>query len=232
MTDELAAAVVVDLPLRGEWVAGTSPADRIPSHGTDVLAQRYAFDFVRMDRRGRLYPGGQLRAGLVGVPLGAVYGYGQPIHAPLDGIVVASHDGIPEPQRIFLAAVIARVARNTLTFRPGHGFDRLAGNHVIVRSGDVFAAFAHLATGSVRVTPGQTLVRGDVIGLVGHTGNSTAPHLHVQLMDGPDPRTAHGLPCAFRVYDVERDGRWERVERGIPGRAERIRSVDDAVSRR
>ena len=233
MTDELAAAIVVDLPLRGEWVAGTSPAERIPSHGTDVLAQRFAFDFVRMDARRRLYPGGQLRAALVGVPLRAVYGYGQPIHVPFDdAVVVAAHDGIPEPQRIFLPAVVARVVRNTLTFRPEHGFERLAGNHVIVRSGDVFAAFAHLATGSVRVTPGQRLARGEVIGLVGHTGNSTAPHLHVQLMDGPDPRTARALPCAFRVYEAERDGRWERVERGIPGQAERIRSVDDEVSRR
>jgi murein DD-endopeptidase MepM/ murein hydrolase activator NlpD len=231
MPDELAAATVIDLPLRGEWVASTSPADRIPSHGTDVLAQRYAFDFVRMDRQRRLYPGGQLRAALVGVPLARVHGYGQPILSPFDdAVVMAAHDGVPEPQRIFLPAVIGRVLRNTLTFRPEHGFEHLAGNYVIVRSGDVFAAFAHLATGSVRVMPGQMLSRGDVIGLVGHTGNSTAPHLHVQLMDGPDPRTARARPCAFRVYEVEREGRWERVERGIPDCRQRIRSVDDPVS--
>ena len=49
---ELAAAVVVDFPLRGEdWVAVNSPADRIPSHGVDILGQRYAFDFVRVDGR-------------------------------------------------------------------------------------------------------------------------------------------------------------------------------------
>lgn len=50
--DELADAIIVDFPLRGEnWVAVNSPGDRIPSHGTDILAQRYAFDFFRTDDR-------------------------------------------------------------------------------------------------------------------------------------------------------------------------------------
>ena len=227
--DELADAVVVDLPLRGEWVAGTTPAARIPSHGTDVLAQRYAYDFVRLDDRRRLYPGGELRATFLGVPLGDVYGYGQPIHAPFAGTVVATLDGVAEPQRIFVPATLARVVRNAVTFRPRHGFSRLAGNHVIIARDDgVHAAFAHLATGSVRVAPGRRVDRGTVIGLVGHTGNSTAPHLHLQLMDGPDPRTARALPCAFAAYEVERDGTWQRVERGIPGREERIRSVSSS----
>jgi murein DD-endopeptidase MepM/ murein hydrolase activator NlpD len=233
MHEQLGDPIVVDLPLRGTWVAGTSPADRIPSHGTEVLAQRFAFDFVRLDRGRRLYAGGQLRAALVGVALRDVYGYGQPVHSPFDGVVVATHDGIPEPQRIFLPAVIGRVLWNTVTYRPEHDFTRLAGNHVIVRRADggtVHAAVAHLATGSVRTTPGQPVSRGEVVGLVGHSGNSTAPHLHLQLMDGPDPRTARALPCAFAAYEVERDRRWERVERGIPGRADRIRSVVDGTS--
>jgi murein DD-endopeptidase MepM/ murein hydrolase activator NlpD len=64
-----------------------------------------------------------------------------------------------------------------------------------------------------------------VIGRVGHTGNSTAPQLHFQLMDSADPLRATGVPCAFAEYLVQRDGGWERVEGGIPGRGERIRSV-------
>ena len=40
-------AVTVDFPLRGEWWAPNTPGSRVPSHGTDLLGQRYAYDFVR-----------------------------------------------------------------------------------------------------------------------------------------------------------------------------------------
>ena len=44
-------------------------------------------------------------------------------------------------------------------------------------------------------------------------------------MDSADPLEAKGIPSAFAAYEAERDGRWERVERGIPRRHERIRSL-------
>ncbi len=59
----------------------------------------------------------------------------------------------------------------------------------------------------------------------GHTGNSAGPHLHFQLMDSADPLTATGVPSAFAEYLIQCGGRWERVQRGIPGRLERIRPV-------
>jgi hypothetical protein len=46
-----------------------------------------------------------------------------------------------------------------------------------------------------------------------------------QLDPSADPVQANGIPCAFAEYLVQRDGDWERVERGLPGRRERIRSV-------
>jgi hypothetical protein len=54
---------VVRFPLRGEWVAVRTPAHRIPSHTTEMLGQRYAFDFVRPDQRKGLHlpPAGTLR---------------------------------------------------------------------------------------------------------------------------------------------------------------------------
>ena len=57
---ELEDPVVVELPLRVEWSVERTPADRIPSHGTNLLGQRYAYDLVRTDHRPgfRLHPAG------------------------------------------------------------------------------------------------------------------------------------------------------------------------------
>jgi len=60
MTNELDAAVIVEFPLRGEgWIAVNTPGDRIPSHSTDMLGQRFAYDLLKVDARG---PGLRYRA--------------------------------------------------------------------------------------------------------------------------------------------------------------------------
>lgn len=228
--DELAGARIVDFPLRGEWMAVQTPASRIPSHGTDMLGQRYAFDLIRFDpRKGSPnHPAGGFRTLFFGVPTRECHGWGEPIHAPLDGEVVAARDGLEERSRIHPIRELALVLKNGLTFRPTtENLHRVMGNHVILRCGDVYAGFAHLTTGSVAVKAGQRVRVGDVLGRVGHTGNSSAPHLHFQLMDGPDPLTATGIPCAFREYEVWREGRWQRVEHAIPTSTDQIRSVSD-----
>jgi hypothetical protein len=220
-------AVVVQFPLRGEWVAVRTPAHRVPSHGTDLLGQRYAFDFVRPDhRRGlHLHPGSALRAALFGERTRDYYGWGQPIHAAFDGVVVAAVDRVPERPHVHVVGELAHTLTATVGFDPARGVDSVAGNHVIVQGADAYAVFAHLVPGTVSVTTGQRVRAGEVIGRVGHTGNSTAPHLHFHLMDSPDPVRAQGIPCAFEEYLAQRDGGWERVERGVPARYERIRSV-------
>jgi murein DD-endopeptidase MepM/ murein hydrolase activator NlpD len=56
----------------------------------------------------------------------------------------------------------------------------------------------------------------------GNSGNSTQPHLHIQIMDSADPFTARGLPMSFREYQVlrRRGGPPVVVEQGIPGESE------------
>jgi hypothetical protein len=225
---ELDDPVVVDLPLRGEWAAATTPAHRIPSHGTDMLGQRYAFDFVRIDHRKgfHLHPAGTIRSYVIGGRTRECYGWGQPVHAAFEGEVVTAVDGVPERGWLHVVRELALVAKNAVTFDPAKGVARVAGNHVVLRMDGTFAFYAHLAPGSVPVKPGDGVRAGAVLGRVGHTGNSTAPHLHFQLMDSADPLEAKGVPSAFAAYEAERDGRWERVERGIPRRRERIRSVE------
>jgi murein DD-endopeptidase MepM/ murein hydrolase activator NlpD len=228
MTNELDKAVVVDFPLRGErWVAVNSPGERIPSHGTDMLGQRFAFDLLKVDARGpglRYHPAGILRGFFIGVRTRDCFAWGAEIHAPFDGEIVAAADGVAERSWIHPLRELIVAFKNTVTFSPAR-LRTLLGNYVIMRRGEIFAAFAHLAPGSVAVAPGQAVRNGDVLGRVGHTGNSTAPHLHFQLMDSIDPMHARGVPCAFRTYEVMRNGSWERVENGIPRKVDRIRYV-------
>jgi hypothetical protein len=228
VVSELADPVVVDFPLRGEgWIAVTSPADRVPSHGTDLLGQRYAYDFLMTDARrgGHYHRASWLRTLLIGVPTRECYAWGAPVHAPFRGVVVRAVDGVPERRRVHPAREAALVLKNALTFSAAR-LPAILGNHVILRGNDVFAGLVHLAPGSVAVAEGQTVERGEVLGRVGHTGNSTSPHLHFQLMDSADPLIARGVPCAFRTYDVERDGAWAMVAAGIPSRRDRLRFID------
>ncbi len=77
----------------------------------------------------------------------------------------------------------------------------------MVESVDGYVLYAHLQNGSVRVAAGEKIVPGQHLGNVGHSGNSTAPHLHFQLMDQLDPWKANGIPCCFREYEMFKDGR-------------------------
>jgi murein DD-endopeptidase MepM/ murein hydrolase activator NlpD len=134
--------------------------------------------------------------------------------------------GLRPPRQDPPPGELALALKTGVTFRPTpEGLHRVLGNHVILSCDGAHAGFAQLTTGSVAVTPGQVVREGDVIGRVGHAGNSTAPHLHFQLMDGPDVVTARGVPCVFHAYEVWRDGAWRLVERSVPATTERIRSV-------
>lgn len=103
---------------------------------------------------------------------------------------------------------------------------RLVGNHVIVRSGAVYAVYAHLVPGAVQASEGQHVGRDEVLGRVGSSGNSTAPHLHFQLMDNPDPLVARAVPVIFTTYEVWHHGQWQRVHNAVPTTTEHIRVLE------
>ena len=232
MSDELEHPVVVEFPLRGEdWMAVTTPAARVPSHGVDMLGQRYAYDFVKVDARPgvHVHPASTLRAATIGGRTRECYAWGETVHAPFDAEVVGAVDAVAERGWINPFRELVRMVWTGISFTP-EKIPSVLGNHVILRAGDVYAGFAHLAPGSVSVAAADRVAAGDVLGRVGHTGNSTSAHLHFQLMGSMDLMTANGIPCAFREYDVRVGDSWQRVAAGIPGRRERIRSVEVAGS--
>jgi murein DD-endopeptidase MepM/ murein hydrolase activator NlpD len=57
------------------------------------------------------------------------------------------------------------------------------GNHIIVNHGFGYRSlYGHLS--SIEVYEGQKVKRGELIGYVGNTGTSTAPHLHYEVEKG------------------------------------------------
>lgn len=62
-------------------------------------------------------------------------------------------------------------------------FDTSDGNYVLLRHGDMTTKYAHLR--EYAVEPGETVLAGDQIGLVGRTGMATGDHLHFEVaLDG------------------------------------------------
>jgi murein DD-endopeptidase MepM/ murein hydrolase activator NlpD len=130
---------------------------------------------------------------------------GQPVYAAFAGEVVVAVDGVPERARVQVVRDIALApeAHGQVRSGPG-GVNLVAGNHVIMQGVEAFALFAPPGSGDASVTTGQPVRVGEVIGRVGHTGNSTAPHLHFQLMDAADQLQAQASPVPSRTTSLER----------------------------
>ncbi len=183
--------VVVSPPLAGpQWLDGNGCCDMgahrmalNPINGQLWAAERFAIDYVQVGPDGKLFSGDQAKV--------ESYPYfGADIHAVADGPVVAAVDGLPE-----------QVPGKSPT---GLALDQYAGNHIVQDLGDGnYALYAHIKTGAVKVKPGDRLTAGQVIGSVGNTGNTDAPHLHFHVMSTPDPLRSNGLPFVFTSFKLD-----------------------------
>jgi hypothetical protein len=178
--------VVLGAPLRGSgWVAANGccatrtdhRGGAVPVNGALRLPERFAIDFVRLDRDRRLFSG----------PVGSLSSYayyGADVLSVADGTVVRTHDGEAE--------------QTPPDFPPPFDPETAGGNWVVVRIGQGrYAAFAHLQPGSLTVRPGDRVRRGQVLGKLGNSGSTTAPHLHFQVMNRPSVAGADGRPYGF-----------------------------------
>ena len=176
-------------PLRGKnWVAGSAPSNSSPHRRTIIIydgkpyiAQRYAIDWVQFGSDNKTYTGNPKDNR-------SYHCFGLEAYAVADATVVEVRDGLPE---------------NVPGEKPAVpiNFDTVAGNHVnLDLGGGVYAMYAHLQPGSIRVKVGDRVTVGQVIGLVGNTGNSSEPHLHFQLMNHNNPLGSEGLPYTFATF--------------------------------
>lgn len=188
------------LPFEGTWRVTQGNRGAF-SHRR--LADRFAWDFQRVDARGAASPGPATPG--ADEPPSAFVAFGSPILAPADGVVERAEDGVPDN---------ADGKRNHV---------RAAGNVVVIRHAEgEMSHLCHLQRGSVTVRAGDAVVRGQMIGRCGASGNAVEPHLHFVLRVGP---TSDCLSVPMR-FDGARIQRMDPASRSDPG----VPDVGDAVA--
>ena len=187
---------VVEPPVTGPWRALNSPATKVPSHGTHSLGQTYAIDLTLEPDDGsrpEFGSGPQWRRP-------AEYpAFGRPVASPVTGTVVRVHDRRRDHRaRSGWVSIVYLLVVEGFVRQVG-GARWMTGNSVVVRAEDgTHAVLAHLRRGSVLVRPGDRVTAGEQLAECGNSGNSSEPHLHVQLVDSPGIAGACGVPMAFR----------------------------------
>lgn len=199
-------------PLWGDWLA-LNP----PGHAPHV------HDFVGLDPdTGRMAVGGVVEFLVGRLRAEDAFGWSAPVLAPLDGQVVASHDGEPDRRRLF-PVIDAPATFLRPLFHRGR-LEKVAGNHLVVSTAAGFILVAHLREGSLTVREGDEVRAGQPLASVGNSGNSMGPHLHIQVMEGPDPFTDRVIPYRLVGFQEFEDGTWtDRRDASLPDRVARVR---------
>lgn len=189
-----ADAVELALPFTGRWLVQNSPASRVPSHGTELFGTSHAIDFVPVGPDGRSAPLTLASMFATERPESFV-GFGRQVLAPVGGVVEVVHDG--ESDHVARRSPLGLLGYAiTQSSRVREGAAGIAGNHVAIRIEEGLVLLAHLRAGSIRVAPGERVTVGTVIGECGNSGNSTEPHVHVQVSSSLE-RNARGIPLAL-----------------------------------
>jgi hypothetical protein len=187
-----AAAVVLGPPLQGgEWYASDGCcADEShhrrglsPINGQMLVAQRFAIDWFLLDDQHRTWVGDPSK-------ITNYLSYEKPAIAVADGVVVDALDGLPDTTSLPEPPPIPPITETV-------------GNHVtLMIAPGVFVLYAHFKPGTVAVQRGQQVKRGDALGQVGSSGNSSTPHLHFQVMTTGTFFPTDSPPFVFDCFDL------------------------------
>jgi hypothetical protein len=179
------------------WIVfwGGGGTSRARNYHVIAPDQRHAYDLVVANADGRTHTGD-------GSSNDQYFCWDRPVIAPADATVVSVKEGVFDN----CPGVLNPVAP--------------AGNHVLLDFGHgEYGLFAHLRKDSVQVSEGQQVKAGDPLGVCGNSGNSSEPHLHFHLQDGPVLFQARGLPVTF--VDYVSNG--QPIAEGTPAQGELLR---------
>ena len=154
----------------------------LPLNGRVYVAQRYAVDWEQLNADNRIYKGPREK-------LESYTIFGKPVLAVADAVVAVVIKGQPEQIPGKFPTEISP--------------DQADGNAIILDLGHHrYALYAHMQSESIHLERGDRVKLGQQIGLIGNSGNSLAPHLHFQLMDGQLSLASNGLPYEIRDFKV------------------------------
>jgi hypothetical protein len=186
--------MVLSPPFKGDgWVNGNGCCKEIGPHRFVMNSikwalrptEEFAIDWIRVDAQGRLFHGDPK-------DVKNWYGYGADVLAVGAGTVVEVVRDLPdEPPGASPTNLI---------------MGQVGGNRVIIDMGNGrYAEYEHLVPNSPTAHVGDYVRQGEKIGLLGSTGNTDAPHLHLQIMDRPSSLDGSALP--FVVDRMRLEGR-------------------------
>ena len=215
---------MLSAPLRGEgWVAAEGPSN--DNHhrrnifvigGKGRIPARFAIDWTRVDADGRFVNGDRAKNA-------NWYSDGAEVLAVANAVVADVKYGIPENEM--------GSGRKAVPIT----LETIAGNYVILDLGKSnFAVYAHLQPRSIRVRVGEKVRRGQVLGLLGNSGDSEGPHLHFHVADA-NSLGAEGVPYVFESFEVQgvlpsdQLGNWKPSPTGKADKRRREIPIENAV---
>lgn len=207
----------IDFPLRGLWKAIRSPGHH-----------RFAYDFAAAGQNRKLFSAPLIKLLIGRVSVNESYSWSAPVYSPVDGEIIEASDGWLDQQNLNLARELVRVFVMGV-FQSQKAREDLrvfAGNYVVIASEDFYVLLAHLRNGSVRVASGDRIVAGQQIASVGNSGNSAAPHLHLQVNDGRNLLDSKIKEFGFTRYDRWTGKSWETILGTAPVKGDLIRFYD------
>lgn len=192
----------IQLPVEGVW-----KVVRSPGHET------YAYDLSRVDPHTFKKLTKSRFQHLFGNTIATDwYSWDEKVYSPIDGVIVQSFNNIEDRMNQVLLKDLGDILLNRFNFNSDN-LSNFGGNYVIIRGDDFYVFLAHMQQYSLEVDEGDTVNKGDIIGIVGNSGVTLEPHLHFQLFDQIDD-FKKALAPNFLITKFERwsDDDWEFVQ--------------------
>lgn len=211
--------VIGMLPFKGEWLVSATPAKRMPSHGTTLFGVTYAYDFFRVNDKGRSSNKLTWRTLISKEDPVDFYCFDLPVFAPVSGRIVAVHcEEEDNDVRRSLPAGIPYMMKQAQRIAGGPA--NIAGNYIMIQDdkSKQYVVIVHLKARSITCEAGAWINAGEEVGRCGNSGNSTQPHIHIQAMNHHDFYLAQGVPLFFcHYYEKKKQDRSAKlVDYGIP----------------